>query len=191
MNKKLVAAAAVILFIVIALAAIAGTFLVTAPSTSEITYKVPASAVKASLGKTATSKTISLRLNSITDPSNPATRAAWSNLFQNKTHLYNMSLTPSSPDERYLVANITVKNTQPTRVHFSYAALVLLTSNNTAYYSNYAVCSANCSAQALKNQTLNAGFSDDMYVLFSVPAGTKAQKIAYTTSNPVIVMSKA
>ena len=131
MNRKLVAAAAVILFIVIALAAIAGTFLATAP-TYEITYKEPASAVHASLGKTATSNTIALRLNSITDGSNPATSAAWANLYQNKTGgwLFNVSLTPRTPNDRYLVANITVTNAQPTQVPFSYGAFVLLTPNN-------------------------------------------------------------
>ena len=101
-----------------------------------------------------------------------------------------MSLTPS-PGDRYLVANVTVTNAQPTNVPFSYWAFVLLTPSNTAYYANYAVCNYNCTAQALKNQTLNAGFSSDLYVLFSVPAGTNAQKVAYTTSNPVIVMSTA
>ncbi|MGA7075667.1 MAG: DUF4352 domain-containing protein [Halobacteriota archaeon] len=188
MNRKLVAAVAVILFIVIVLAVIAGTFLATAP-TNEITYKEPASAVRASLGKTATSDTIVLRLNGITDGSDPATRAAWSQL-NLASGLYNVSLTPS-PGDRYLIANVTVTNAQPTSVPFSYAAFVLLTPNNTAYYANYAVCSSGCSAQALKNQTLNAGFTSDLYALFSVPAGTNAQKVVYTTSNPVIVLSTA
>ena len=186
MNRKLVAAAVVILFIVIALAAIAGTFLATAPA-SEITYKEPISAVRASLGKTATSDTIALRLNRINDASDPATRAAWPQL-NLASGVYNISLTPS-PGDLYLVANVTVTNVQPTQVPFSYAAFALLTPNNTAYYANYAVCSGGCGAQALKNQTLNAGFSSDLYVLFSVPAGTHAQKVVYTTSNPVIVMS--
>ena len=188
MNKKLVAAAAVILFIVIVLAAIAAAFLVTAP-TNEITYKEPASAVRASLGKTATSHTIALRLNGISDASNPATRAAWAKL-NLESGYYNMTLTPS-PGDLYLIANVTVTNAQPTQVPFSYTAFALLTPNNTAYYANYAVCSSGCSAQALQNQTLNAGFSSDLYVLFSVPAGTHAQKVVYTTSNPVIVMSTA
>ena len=188
MNKKLVAGVAVILFIAVALAAIASTFLVTGP-TNEITYKVPASALQASLGKTATSKTIALRLNGITDSSNPATRDTWVKFnFESTRIIYNMSLTPS-PGDRYLIANFTVTNVQSTRVPFSYPAFVLLTPNNTAYYANYAVCSHNCSAQALRNQTLSAGFSSDVYVLFSVPAGTHAQKVVYTTSNPPIVMS--
>ena len=188
MNKKLVAAAAVITFIVIILAAVAGTFLVTAP-TGEITYTEPASAVRASLGKTATSGTIALRLNGITDASDPATSAAWAKLNQESGY-YNMSLAPY-PGDRYLVANVTVTNAQPTHVPFSYAAFALLTPNNTAYYAGYAVCSSGCSAQALQNQTLNAGFSSSLYVLFSVPAGTQAQKLVYTTSNPVIVLSTA
>jgi hypothetical protein len=65
----------------------------------------------------------------------------------------------------------------------------LLTSNGTAYYANYPACNANCSAQALINQTLKAGFSSDLYVIFSVPAGTSAAQLVYAASNPVIVMS--
>jgi len=192
MNRKLVAAAVVILFIVIALAVIAYAFLAAIPA-YEITYKEPASAVHASLGKTATSDTIALRLNSVTDGSNPATAAAWAkyNLesgLASGIWLYNVSLTPP-PGDSYLVANLTVTNVQHTQVPFSYAALALLTSNGTAYYANYPACNANCSAQALDNQTLNAGFSSDLYVLFSVPAGTSAAELVYTTSNPVIVMS--
>jgi len=186
MNRKLLAAAVVILFIVIALAAIAGMFLVTAPA-NEITYKEPASAVRASLGKTATSHTIALRLNDISDASNPATRDAWVRL-NLESGYYNMSLTPS-PGDRYLVANVTVTNAQPTKVPFDYGAFALLTPNNTAYYANYAVCSRNCSAQALQNQTLTVGFTSDLYVLFSVPAETQAQKVVYTTSDPPIVLS--
>jgi hypothetical protein len=99
-------------------------------------------------------------------------------------------LTPF-PGDRYLAANLTVTNTQPKQVPFSYAAFVLLTPNNTAHYANCAAYNSGCSAQALRNQTLNACFSSDLHVLFSVPAGTHAQKVVYTTPKPVIVMSTA
>jgi Domain of unknown function (DUF4352) len=192
MNRKIVAAAAVILIIVIALAAITGAYLAATP-TYEITYKEPASAVHASLGKTATSDTIALRLNSVTNGSNPATAAAWAKFnvdsgLASGIWLYNITLTPP-PGDSYLVANLTVTNVQHTPVPFSYAALALLAANSTAYYANYPACNANCSAQALDNQTLNAGFSSDLYVIFSVPEGTSAAKLVYTASNPVIVMS--
>ena len=98
-----------------------------------------------------------------------------------------MSLTPP-PGERYLIANVTVKNVKSTAVHFSDTAFVLLTANEAAYYANYAVCTLNCS-RALENRTLNAGFASDLYVLFAVPAGTNAAKVVYTTSNPPIVMT--
>jgi hypothetical protein len=186
MNRKLVAAVTVILFVVIILAALTGTFLATAPA-KEATYKEPASAVRASLGKTATSDAISLRLNGIADGSDPATRDVWIKLNLD-SGLYNISLTPS-PGDRYVVANVTVTNVQHTQVPFTYAAFVLLAPDNNAYYANYAVCSRSCSAQALQNQTLNAGFSNDLYVLFSVPGGTHVQKVVYTASNPPIVMS--
>ena len=184
-RKQLIVAVIVILLIVVALTASVGTFLATAP-TSEITYNVPASAVRAPLGTTASSDTISLRLNWVSDASNPATRDTWVK-FNLESRLYNMSLAPP-PGERYLVANITATNVRPTDVHFSYTAFAVLTPTNTAYYANYAVCNENCSP-ALENRTLSAGFTSDLYVLFSVPEGTNADNIVYTTSEPPIVMS--
>ena len=184
-RKQLMVAFIVILLIVVALTASVVTFLATAP-TSEITYNVPASAVRASLGTTASSDTISLRLNWVSDASKPATRDTWVK-FNLESRLYNMSLAPP-PGERYLVANITATNVRPTDVHFSYTAFAVLTPTNTAYYANYAVCNDNCSP-ALENRTLSAGFTSDLYVLFSVPEGTNADNIVYTTSEPPIVMS--
>ena len=186
-RKQLVVVVIVVLLIAVGLAASLGTFLAAAP-TKEATYTAPASAVRASLGTTARSDTFSLRLNSINDASNPATRDAWKK-FNLESQQYNISLSPPA-GERYLVANITVTNVQPKAVKFSYTAFALLTPNNTAYYANFAVCSANCS-QALQNRTLSTGFSSNFYVLFSVPTGTHADKIVYTASNPVIVMSAA
>ena len=184
-RKQLIVAVIVILLIVVALAASVGTFLAT-PPTSEITYNAPASAVRASLGKTASSDTISLRLNGVSDASKPATRDTWVK-FNLESSLYNMSLKPP-PGEQYLVANVTAMNVRPTDVYFSYTAFVLLTPNNTAYYANYAVCNKCCSP-ALENRTLSACFTSDLYVLFSVPAGTDADKVVYTASNPPIVMT--
>jgi hypothetical protein len=175
-RKQLVVVVTVVLLIAVGLAASAGTFLAAAP-TKEATYTAPASAVHASLGTTANSDTIALRLNSVRDTSNTTARDV----------TYRMSLTPS-PGERYLIANITVKNLKSTNVHFSDTAFAVLSANNTAYYSNYAVCNQNCS-RALENRTLSAGFTSDLYVLFAVPAGTTADKVVYTTSNPPIVMS--
>ena len=184
-RKQLVVVFIVILLVVVTLAASLGTFLATVP-TKEATYTAPASAVRVPLSTTATSDTIALRLNSIKDASNPATRNAWVE-FNNESITYRMSLTPP-PGERYLIANVTVKNLKSTAVHFSDTAFAVLTANNTAYYSNYAVCNQNCS-RALENRTLSAGFTSDLYVLFAVPAGTTADKVVYTTSNPPIVMS--
>ena len=38
---------------------------------------------------------------------------------------------------------------------------------------------------------LSAGFTSDLYVLFAVPTGAHVEKVVYTTSDPVIVMSAA
>jgi hypothetical protein len=106
-RKYLVVVGIIILLVVGALAASMGTLLVTTP-TKEVTYKAPASAVRASLGTTANSDTIALRLNGVSDASNPATRDSWVT-FNNESVTYRMSLTPP-PGERYLIANVTVTN---------------------------------------------------------------------------------
>ena len=72
MNAKQ-GAALVILLIVVALAA--SVFLSASPA--KVTYNEPASAVHASLGKTASDGTIALRLNGISDASDPATSSTW------------------------------------------------------------------------------------------------------------------
>jgi hypothetical protein len=190
-RKQLVVVFIVILLIAVTLAASLGTFLATVP-TKEATYTAPASAVRVPLSTTANSDTIALRLNSVRDTSNTTARDVWAKLNNESANvsskfIYRISLTPS-PGERYLIANITVKNLKSTNVHFSDTAFAVLSANNTAYYSNYAVCNQNCS-RALENRTLSAGFTSDLYVLFAVPAGTTADKVVYTTSNPPIVMS--
>jgi hypothetical protein len=176
-------AALVILVIVVALAA--SVFLSASPA--KVTYNVPASAVHASLGKTASNGTIALRLNGISDASDPATSGTWIE-FNNGGVMYNLSLTPP-PASRYLVANVSVTNVHNTEIPFDYGYFVLVARDGTAYYANYAVCNTGCSAQALKNRALNETFTSDLYVLFSVPSATQPTQIAYTGATPPIVMS--
>ncbi|MGZ4851599.1 MAG: hypothetical protein ACXV3D_00220, partial [Halobacteriota archaeon] len=149
-RKQLVVVLMVILLIAVGVSAIVGTFLAAAP-TKEATYIAPASAVHAALGTTASSDTIALRLNSVRDASNATTRDVWVKLNNESANItYRMSLTPP-PGERYFIANITVKNVKSTNVHFSDTAFAVLSANNAAYYSNYAVCSENCTV-ALENR---------------------------------------
>ena len=182
MNAKQ-GAALVILLIVVALAA--SVFLSASPA--KVTYNEPASAVHASLGKTASDGTIALRLNGISDASDPATSSTWIE-FNNGSVLYGLSLTPP-PASRYLVANVSVTNVHNTEIPFDYGYFVLVARDGTAYYANYAVCNTGCSAQALKNRALNETFTSDLYVLFSVPSATQPTQIAYTGATPPIVMS--
>jgi hypothetical protein len=179
--------ALVICLIVVALAAGA---LLSTPSTNVVTYNVPASAVHASLGATASNGKMALRLNGIGDASNPATSSAWVTLSieSGPSGVYNFSLTPP-PASRYLVANVTVTNVHHTEIPFDYGNFVLIARDGTAYYANYAVCNTGCSAQALKNSALNETFTSDLYVLFSVPSATQPTQIAYTGATPPIVMS--
>jgi hypothetical protein len=176
----------VVLLIVVAL--VAGAVLSAPPA--NVTYTAPASAVRASLGETASDGTIALRLNGISDASDPATSRVWAE-FNNEDYangVYYFSLTPP-PSSRYLVANVTVTNVNHTEIPFDYGDFVLIARDGTAYYANYAVCNTGCSAQALKNRTLNETFTSDVYVLFSVPSATQPMQIAYTGAIPPIVMS--
>jgi hypothetical protein len=186
--KQGAALAIVVCLIVVALAA--SVFLSAAPA-NDVTYTVPASAVHASLGTTASDGTIALRLNSISDTSNPATSSVWIE-FNNESAAnggaYRLSLTPP-PASRYLVANVTVANVRHAKIPFDYGDFVLIARDGTAYYANVAVCSTGCSAQALKAQALNETFTSDMYVLFSVPTATQPIQIAYTGAKPPIVIS--
>ena len=182
MNAKQ-GAALVVLLIVVALAA--SVFLSASPA--NVTYNEPASAVHASLGKTASDGTIALRLNGISDASDPATSSTWIE-FNNGSVMYNLSLTPP-PASRYLVANVTVTNVHNTEIPFDYGYFVLVARDGTAYYANNAVCNTGCSAQALASRALNETFTSDLYVLFSVPSATQPTQIAYTGATPPIVMS--
>jgi hypothetical protein len=59
MNRKLLAAAVIVILLIVGALAVSNAFLSTAPA-SEVTYTPPPSAVHASLGKTATSDTLTL-----------------------------------------------------------------------------------------------------------------------------------
>ena len=186
MNAKQGAALGLVVLLVVVALAASVVFLSAPP----VTYIVPASAERASLGETASNGTIALRLNSISDASDPATASVWIE-FNNQDYangVYYFSLTPP-PASRYLVANVTVTNVNHTEIPFDYGDFVLIAHDGTAYYANYAVCNAGCSAQALAGRALNENFTSDVYVLFSVPSAAQPTQIAYTGANPPIVMS--
>ena len=144
----------------------------------------------ASLGETVSDGTIGLRLNGISNASNPATRSAWItlNVEAHANGVYRFSLTPP-PGDSYLIANVTVTNVHHTQIPFDYGDFVLIARDGTAYYANYAVCNTGCSAQALVSPALNETFTSDVYVLFSVPTTTQPTQIAYAGATPPIVMS--
>lgn len=186
--KKGAAVALVILCVAVGLTASADSFL--SATRANVVWNEPASAVHASLGETASDGTIALRLNGISNASDPATSSAWItyNLEGGPDFVFNFSLTPP-PGSCYLVANVTVMNVHHAEIPFDYGGFVLIARDGTAYYANSAVCNTGCSAQALINGTLSETFASDVYVLFSVPSATQPIRIAYTGANPPIVMS--
>ena len=181
----------VVVCVVGALAAV--TFVSTSPA-SDIIYREPASAVHASLGQTTSDGKIALRLNEVSDGSNPTTNSTWISL-NREAHdapnmpvvLYCCSLNPS-PREANLVANITVTNVHNATAPFSFGDFVLVSNDGKAYYPNYVVCGSACTAQ-VGTKALNATFASNLYVLFSVPESMQPAKLVWTASDPNIVIS--
>ena len=184
MNERQAAAIiAVIMLVVIALAAGPYAFFSPEPASSTASTGL-GSAVHLVVGKNTSVGAITFRLNNVTDASNAETKATWIalNLEPAPEGVYNYSLTPA-PGDQYLIANVTVTNEQAAPVPFSYVYFALISQDTSVYYPNYAVCDTNCTASVLFNGTLNANYSGDLLVLFSVPAGTQAAELAYTGSN--------
>jgi len=187
MNTKRGAVIAVVILLVV-IALVASEAVLSSPiSVNNPVYTIPGSAVRASLHKSASDGTIALRLNGVSDASNPAIRYEWIT-FSRQSGVYNFSLAPP-PGNRYVVANVTVMNVHHTAVPFTYTRFVLISQDNIAYYPNYALCDHGCSDNILENRTLNATFTSDLHVLFSVPTTTRAAKLAYTVSTPPVVLS--
>ena len=76
MNVKRSAVIGIVVLYVVVGALVVMAFVSTSPA-SNITYAEPASAVHASLGQTTSDGTIALRLNEVSNGSNPATSSTW------------------------------------------------------------------------------------------------------------------
>ena len=180
----------VIVAIAIALiAAGIGAFVVTVHPSEDATYTEAASSVHAAPHTNATNGQVVLRVNNVSDASDPATAAVWASLSLQAGSMRACTyraLTPS-PGEKNLVANITVTNARSAAVPFTYTDFFIVGRDGSAYYANYAVCNSSCSAAALKNRTLPESFASDLYVLFSVPATADAAKLVYASSPPIVM----
>jgi hypothetical protein len=197
MNVRRCAAVTIaVLFVAVIIIAGVPSFFSATP-VNETTYVEPASALHASAHTTTTDGTIALRLNDVSDASNPLTESVWIKFNTEgwntagsnpDSHVYRFSLTPP-PGATYLVANVTITNVGNKSIPFTYESFVLIVRDGTPYYPNYAVCSRSCSASVLLGRTLDQNFSSDLLVLFSVPAGAQPTKLAYMASNPPIVTS--
>jgi hypothetical protein len=188
-SRKRTITAVVIVAIAIALiAAGVGAFVVTVHPSEDATYTEAASSVSAGPRTTATNGQVVLRVNNVSDASDPATAGVWASLSLQAYNagVYYRALTPS-PGEKNLVANITVMNARSAAVAFSYTDFVIVGRDSSAHYANWAVCNRSCSAAALQNRTLPESFASDLYVLFSVPATADAAKLVYASSPPIVM----
>ncbi len=187
-RKRTIAAAVIVAIAIVIITAGIGAFIVTVHPSEDAPYTETASSVRAAPYTTATNGQVVLRVNNVSDASDPATAGVWANLSLQAHHkgVYYRALTPS-PGEKNLVANITVTNARSAAVPFTYTDFVIVGRDGSAYYANYAVCNSSCSAAALKNRTLPESFASDLYVLFSVPATTDAAKLVYASSPPIVM----
>jgi hypothetical protein len=152
------------------------------------TYSEIAGSIQGPSHANVTNGAITLKVNNLTDASNPAARDIWAKLNNqsNGSFMYNHTLVPPA-GEQYLIANVTVTNVAHRQEPFSYADFFLVAKDGRIYYANYAVCGAYCSANVLQNRTLSSNFTGDLYVLFSIPATSEATKLVYGSSPPIVV----
>jgi hypothetical protein len=157
------------------------------PAGDEITFNEPQSLVRVRIHETATTSSIGVRLNKITDASDPRTSREWAT-FNLESGLGSVTLA-APRGAMTLVANVTVNSVQHDPVKCSYADFALVTRDKSAYYPGYAVCNASCSKDLLVNRTLSRDSANDVYLLFSLPATAQTSELVYTGSNPPIVIS--
>ena len=187
-RKRAITAVAMVAIAIAVITAGIGAFVVTVNPSENPTYTQAASSVLAAPYTNATNGQVVLRVNNVSDASDPATAAVWANLSLQAYDegVYYRALTPS-PGEKNLVVNITVTNARSSAVPFTYTDFFIVGRDGSAYYANYAVCNGGCSAAALMNQTLPESFASDLYVLFSVPTTAQPVKLVYASSPPVVM----
>ncbi len=186
--RRVRAAIAVCALVIVILAVFAGgyAYFVGVHSAPDGTYVEVPSSIHASLRATATSGHVALRVNKVADASTPEMRAAWERFNVEKASaLYGHPLVPPA-GEKYLVANITVKNTASRAVPCTSTDLYLVGRDGSTYYANYAAAPPS-SAQILENQTLSGGATNTLYVLFAAPSQAQPTKLVYTAHPPIVV----
>ncbi|MGD0170771.1 MAG: hypothetical protein ABSB81_01400 [Halobacteriota archaeon] len=187
MIRKRTITAVIIVTIALIVAGV-GAFVVAVHPSEDATYTEAASSVRAAPHTNATNGQVELRVNNVSDASDPATAAVWASLSPQarQAGVIYRALTPS-PGEKNLVANITVTNVRPAAMPFTYTDFLIVGRDGSAYYANYALCNSSCSAAALRNQTLPESFTSDLFVLFSVPTTADAAKLVYASSPPIVM----
>jgi hypothetical protein len=189
-NRKHAFAAVVIVVVAILLVLTSLEVLFTGERTNaDGTYTQIVSSVHAAPFARATNGQIALKVNSISDASNPATRDVWMNLSSQARAAAGVYLIPLTPSvgETNFIANVTVTNVKHAPVSFSYGNFFVVGRDDHTYYASYAVCSSSCSANVLKNRTLSPGFTSDVEVLFRVAANVQPAELVYASEPPIVM----
>jgi hypothetical protein len=187
-RRRTITTVAIVAIAVALIAAGVGAFVVTVHPSEDATYTEAASSVRGGPDTNVTNGQVVLRVNNVSDASDPATAGVWASISPQARNVgvFYRALTPS-PGEKNLVANITVTNARSAAVPFTYTDFLIVGSDGSAFYANYAICNGSCSISALENRTLPESFTSDLYVLFSVPATADAAKLVYASSPPIVI----
>ena len=104
-----------------------GAFVATVHPSEDAAYTETASSVRGGAHTNVTNGQVMLRMNNVSDASDPATAAVWAslNLQAYSEGVYYRALTPS-PGEKNLIANITVTNARSAAVPFTYIDFVIV-----------------------------------------------------------------
>lgn len=187
-RKRTITAVAIVAIAIALIVAGVGAFVITVHPSEDATYTEATSSVHGGLHTNVTNGQVVLRVNNVSDASDPATAAVWASLSPQAHNAgVDYRALTTSPGDKNLVANITLTNARSAAVPFTYTVFVIVGRDGSAYYANYAVCDQGCAAAALRNQTLPASFASDLYVLFSVPATADAAHLVYTSSPPIVI----
>jgi hypothetical protein len=187
-RKRTITAVAIVAIAIALIAAGVGAFVVTVHPNEDATYTEAASSVRGGPHTNVTNGQVALRVNNVSNASDPATAEVWVSLSPQAYNegVWYRALTPS-PGEKNLVANITVTNARSAAVPFTYTDFLIVGRDGSSYYANYAICNGSCSAAALRNRTLPESFASDLYVLFSMPATADAAKLVYASNPPIVI----
>ena len=138
--------------------------------------------VHARLNESATSGNLTFHVRNVVDGNDPEARRVWA-LYETDEYA------PLNPTQgsKYAIINVTVANAKNGTMPFRYSDVVLVGSDEKAYYANYAASNASCKV-SIHDEQLKTGGVCDLYIAFSIPDNVAPAKLVYEASRPPIIV---